>query len=83
MQGATETNFFHRAGMEDTKVGASENDDPAEVAREGFDALMAGKDKIVTGAFKNKLQGTVGDMLPETVKTEIHRKQAEPGSADR
>ncbi len=81
MPGATETNFFHRAGMDNTKVAASEKDDPAQVAREGFEALMAGKDKVVAGAMKNKLMGTVGDMLPESVKAEFHRKQAEPGSA--
>jgi len=84
MPGATETNFFERAGMEDTKVGSGEKDDPADVAREGFEAMMAGKDKIVAGAFKNKLQGAVGArILPETVKAEIHRKQAEPQTADK
>lgn len=82
MPGATETNFFHRAGMDDTKVGASEKDDPAEVAKDGFEALMAGKDKVIAGAFKNKLQGGLGSrILPETVKAELHRKQGEPGSA--
>ena len=45
--GPTETNFSHRAGMDDTKVGASEKDDPATVARQGFDALMAGKDHVI------------------------------------
>ncbi len=57
MPGATETNFFHRANMDDTKVGASEKDDPAEVAKDGFEALMAGDDKVIAGSFKNKLQG--------------------------
>jgi short-subunit dehydrogenase len=82
MPGATETNFFHRAGMDDTKVGASEKDSAAEVARDGFKALMAGEDKVIAGAFKNKLEGGLGArILPETVKAEIHRKMAEPGSA--
>jgi uncharacterized protein len=84
MPGATETNFFHRAAMDDTKVGASQKDDPAEVARDGFEALMAGEDKVIAGSFKNKLQGGLGSrILPETVKAELHRKQAEPGSANR
>jgi uncharacterized protein len=84
MPGATETNFFHRAAMDDTKVGASQKDDPAEVARGGFEALMAGEDKVIAGSFKNKLQGGLGSrILPETVKAELHRKQAEPGSANR
>jgi short-subunit dehydrogenase len=84
MPGATETNFFHRAGMDDTKVGASEKDDAAEVARDGFKAMMAGEDKVIAGSFKNKLQAGVGArILPETVKAELHRKQTEPGSAEK
>lgn len=82
MPGATETNFFHRAGMDDTKVGASEKDDPAEVAREGFEALMAGKDHVIAGSFKNVLQAKGGNFLPETVTAEMHRKMSEPGSAN-
>jgi short-subunit dehydrogenase len=82
MPGATETNFFHRANMDDTKVGASEKDSAGEVARDGFRALMAGEDKVIAGSFKNKLQGGLGArLLPETVKADIHRKMAEPGSA--
>jgi short-subunit dehydrogenase len=50
MPGATETEFFERAGMEDTEVGAGEKDDPAEVARQGFDALMADKERVFAGA---------------------------------
>jgi uncharacterized protein len=82
LPGATETNFFKRAGMEDTKIGASKKDDPADVAKDGFKALMAGEDKVIAGSFKNKIEGGVGArILPETVKAKIHRKMAEPGSA--
>jgi short-subunit dehydrogenase len=81
--GPTETNFFARAGLEDTKVGQARKDDPARVAREGFEALMAGKDHVVAGALKNKLQSALAQVTPETVKAERHRKQAEPGSGDR
>ena len=82
MPGPTETNFFHRAHMEDTKVGAGEKDSAADVAKDGFEALMAGDDKVIAGSFKNKLEGGLGArILPETVKAELHRKQAEPGSA--
>ena len=81
MPGPTETNFFHRAGMDDTKVGAGKKDDPAEVARQGFEALMAGKDHVVASSAKSKLQGVVDEILPEPVKAEMHRKLAEPGSA--
>ncbi|MBV9508457.1 MAG: SDR family NAD(P)-dependent oxidoreductase [Acidobacteriia bacterium] len=83
MPGATETEFFERAGMEDTKLGTNEKDDPAQVAKEGFEALMDGKDHIVAGSFKNKLQAAGGHMLPDTVAAEMHRKQSEPGSANR
>lgn len=80
MPGATDTNFFRRAGMEDTKVGLSEKDDPADVAKTGFEALMSGEDHVVAGSFKNKVQATMAHVLPDTVTAEMHRKQAEPAS---
>ncbi len=83
MPGATETDFFRRAGAEDTKLGASKKDDPADVARDAYEALMDGKDHVVAGSFKNKVQATVAHILPDTVMAEMHRKQAEPGSADK
>jgi short-subunit dehydrogenase len=82
MPGATETEFFERAGMEGTSVGASEKDDPAQVAREGFEALMAGEEKVVAGSFKNKVTVAAGRVLPDSVQAEQHRKMAEPGSAE-
>lgn len=78
MPGATETNFFHRAGMDDTKVGMAEKDDPADVAKTGFEALMSGKDHLVAGSFKNKVQATMAHILPDTVTADLHRKQAKP-----
>jgi len=81
MPGATETEFFQRAGMMDTKLGTSEKDDPAEVARQGFEALMAGDDHVVAGSFKNKLQAAAGHVLPDPLVAEMHRKQSEPGTA--
>jgi uncharacterized protein len=83
MPGATETNFFHRAGLDDTKLGVSEKDDPAEVAREGYEALMAGKDHVVAGSFKNKVQAVAGHALPDPIVAEMHRKQSEPGSGSK
>ncbi len=80
--GPTETNFFHRAGMDDTRVGASKKDDPAEVAKQGFEALMAGKDDVIAGSLMTKLQGAMAKVLPETLNAEQHRKLAEPGSAN-
>lgn len=70
--------------MQDTKVGAGEKDSAADVARDGYEALMAGDDKVIAGSFKNKLEGGFGArILPETVKASIHRKMAEPGSAEK
>jgi hypothetical protein len=66
--------------MEDTAVGSEPPDDPAQVARQGYEALMAGKAKVVGGSLKNKLQTAVAGVIPDKVKAEMHRKMAEPGS---
>ena len=79
--GPTDTEFFERAGMQDTKVGADDKDDPAQVAKQGFDAMMKGDDKVYAGSLKSRLQGLSGEVLPETVKAKQHAKMAEPGSA--
>jgi short-subunit dehydrogenase len=80
MPGPTETEFFERADMLDTKVGADDKDDPADVARDGFEALMAGKERVVSASLKTKLQGRASRVLPDSVKAGMHRKMAEPGS---
>lgn len=80
MPGATETEFFHRADMMDTKVGTEQKDDPADVARAGFDAMMKGESDVVTG-FKNKVQTTVANVTPNELLAKQHRKMAEPGTA--
>ncbi|MDF5712011.1 MAG: SDR family NAD(P)-dependent oxidoreductase [Nostoc sp. S4] len=83
MPGATETNFFHRAGLDDAKVGSDKKDDPAEVAKQGFEALMAGKDSILAESLKTKIQGAIAGVLPDTVSAELNRKLNEPGSANK
>jgi len=83
MPGATETEFFQRAGAEDTKLGASEKDDPAEVAKEGFEALMAGKDHVVAGSFKNKMQAAAGYALPDPMVAKAHAGMSAPGTANK
>jgi short-subunit dehydrogenase len=80
MPGATETDFFERADMLDTKVGQDPKDDPADVARVGFDAMMRGDGDVVSG-WKNKLQTAMANVTPAGVLAEQHRKMAEPGSA--
>ena len=82
MPGATETDFFERADMLDTKVGQQEKDDPAKVARDGFDAMMNGEGDVVSG-WKNKLQTTIANVTPAGVLAEQHRKMAEPGSGEK
>jgi len=79
MPGPTETRFFERADMLDTKVGQDEKDDPAGVAKAGFDAMMAGKDQVISG-WKNKLQVAAAHVTPAGMLAEQHRKMAEPGS---
>ena len=79
MPGATETEFFERAGMEDTQVGQDKKDDPAYVAQVGFDAMMRGDGDVVSG-WKNKFTTILASVTPAGVLAEQHRKMAEPGS---
>ena len=80
MPGPTDTNFFHRAGMDDTRVGqSSSKDDPATVARQGIEALLAGKGKVVAGSLSTKAQAAANAVLPDTLKAQAHRLMAEPG----
>ena len=79
MPGATDTNFFHRADMDDTKVGQGKKDDPADVARTGFEAMMKGEGDVVHG-LKNKVQAAVAAVTPQSRLAEMHRDMAEPGS---
>jgi uncharacterized protein len=68
MPGPTETNFFRRAKMNETPVGKMSKDDPAQVARQGFEALMRGDQKVVGGSISSKMLGTVTRILPDSVK---------------
>jgi short-subunit dehydrogenase len=80
MPGPTDTEFFERAGMLDTKVAADSKMDPAEVAKIGFKAMMDGEADVVAG-LKNKLQVAMAKVTPSQLSAEQHRKIAEPGSA--
>lgn len=82
MPGPTDTRFFERAGMLDTKVGQEETkkDDPVDVARTGYHAMMRGEASVVHG-MNNKMQAAMANILPKTTAAEQHRKLAEPGSA--
>jgi len=79
MPGATETEFFDRAGLEDTKIGSAKKADPAGVAKDGYQAMKKGEADIVSG-FGNKVRVAAASITPATVLAEQHRKTAEPGS---
>ena len=82
MPGATETDFFARADMLDTQLGQAEKDDPADVAKIGFKAMMDGQADVVAG-FKNKLAVIAAKIMPAQIMAAQHRKMAEPGSASK
>ena len=81
MPGPTDTEFFERADMMDTKVGQQKKDDPADVAKTGFEAMMKGEGDVVAG-LKNKLQAAIAAVTPQSQLAEMHRGMAEPGSGD-
>lgn len=81
MPGGTETEFFERAGMMDTKVGTSKKDDPAEVARTGYDAMMRGDGDVVSGLM-NKVTSAIANVVPAGVSAALHGRGAKPGSAE-
>ncbi|HZA72282.1 MAG TPA: SDR family NAD(P)-dependent oxidoreductase [Propionibacteriaceae bacterium] len=83
MPGPTETNFFHRAEMDDTPVGQAKKDDPAKVAKMGFDALMAGKGRVVAASLATKAQEAAAKVLPDKIKAKMHAAQAKPEGADK
>jgi short-subunit dehydrogenase len=82
MPGPTDTEFFDRAGMEDTRVASGSKDDPADVARRGFEALMAGNNHVVAGSLMNKAQTVSSNLMPDPLKAKMHAAMTEPGSGD-
>jgi short-subunit dehydrogenase len=79
MPGPTDTEFFERAELMDTKVGQGKKDDPAMVAKTGYDAMQKGEGDVVAG-WKNKMQAAMAAVTPQSALAEQHRKMAEPGS---
>ncbi|HYP75379.1 MAG TPA: SDR family NAD(P)-dependent oxidoreductase [Polyangiaceae bacterium] len=80
MPGPTETEFFRRADLMDTKVGTEKKQPAEEVAKIGFEAMMSGDAAVIAG-WKNKLQATMANLTPNEMLAEQHRKLAEPGTA--
>ena len=83
LPGPTETNFFHRAEMDDTKAGKDPKDSAEDVAKRAYAALEHGTEKAYVGSFKNKVMGMMADLLPDDFGAGAHRKLSEPGSARR
>jgi short-subunit dehydrogenase len=82
MPGPTDTDFFERADLMDTKVGTETSAmmDAGKVAEIGFAAMMKGESDVVAG-LKNKVQTTLANVTPAELLAKQHRKMAEPGTA--
>ena len=78
--GPTDTNFFHRAGMDNTEVGSKGKSEsqPRDVARQGLDALFAGEDHVYAGSAKTKFEGMLANVTPGVLKAAMHEKMAKP-----
>ncbi len=79
--GPTDTNFFERGNMEHTMVGESDSkDDPAQVAQDGYEALMKGKDHVIGGSIKNSIQAAAAKVMSEKQRASIHGNMTKPDS---
>lgn len=78
--GPTDTDFFHRAGMDDTQVGSEgkKQSQPDDVAKDGLDALFAGKDHVYSHSATTKMEGAIANLVPGSVKASMHEKMAKP-----
>ncbi|MES2648687.1 MAG: SDR family oxidoreductase [Bacteroidota bacterium] len=77
MPGATDTDFFNKADAENTnQVKHDKLSDPAEVARDGYDALMNKEIKVVSGA-KNKVMSAISNVMPDSANAASMRKLME------
>jgi short-subunit dehydrogenase len=81
LPGPTETDFFRRADLLDTKYGAGTKQPADQVARIGYEAMLRGEAQVVAG-WKNKLQTVMAGFTPATLLAEQHRMQAAPGTAN-
>lgn len=78
--GPTDTDFFHRAGMDDTDAGTKgkKESEPSDVARQGYDALIAGKDHVYSAGLKTKIEGALANLVPGVLKGKMHDDMAKP-----
>jgi len=77
LPGATDTDFFNKADMLSSKiVQEGQLADPADVAKDGYEALMAGKDMVISG-FMNKVNVAMSNVMPDSAAAaNMHQKQA-------
>ncbi|WP_051450712.1 SDR family NAD(P)-dependent oxidoreductase [Actinospica robiniae] len=80
MPGPADTKFFKRARTQDTKPGSGPKEDPADVAREAYQGLMAGKDHVVVGSWRSKAQAAAARVMPATAGAKTQRSTTESGS---
>jgi short-subunit dehydrogenase len=80
MPGPTDTEFFERADLMDTRMADIRKADPAKVARIGFEAMLKGEADVVAG-LGNKAQVVMSKVMPSQAVAEMHRHLAEPGTA--
>ncbi|MCK8643373.1 SDR family NAD(P)-dependent oxidoreductase [Mycobacterium colombiense] len=78
LPGTIDTNFFNRAGMDETRAGKKPKDDPAEVARQGFEAMMRGDRRVVGGSLTTKTVGLALRFLPDSLKAAASRVNSTP-----
>jgi uncharacterized protein len=78
--GPTDTDFFHRAGMDNTEVGSEGKSEsqPDDVAKQGIDALLDGKDHVYSASMKTKVEGMLANAIPGSAKAAMHEKMAKP-----
>jgi len=72
MPGPTDTEFFERADMLDTKVAQGEKQDPAEVADAAFAALRERDDHVVPGGPRQDRLALVGTTCLRSGKIQTH-----------
>lgn len=81
LPGPTDTEFFERADLLDTRIGQMDKDDPARVAEQGFRALMDGEGNVMGGSPSSQAMGLGGNLTPDAVAAAANRRLHEPGSA--
>jgi short-subunit dehydrogenase len=82
MPGPTDTEFFARADMEDTQIASGRKDDPEVVAKEAFEAMMTGRDSVVPGPLRNRVEAEIGTHVPDKLAAAVTTRLTKPGSGE-